>query len=124
MQHELNWVDFLLRIFNFIIIISIPILVLYVFVKLISRVRYKKTLTGLGSAIMICKTCGHVDHPNIIIRGYLTLEIILWLCGIIPGLIYTLWREQNRFQVCPLCRGKDLIPLDSPIGRQISNQQH
>jgi|GEM_PF-3342578 len=114
MQNQLDWVDFVLRSLNFIILLSLLVLVLYALIKLISHIRKRKSLRGLHLARMVCKTCGHIGQPDISMRGNLALEILLWLCGIVPGVVYTLWREQNLFEVCSMCRGKSIIPMDSP----------
>jgi len=38
-----------------------------------------------------CMTCG-VDGPPVSrTRGSMGIEILLWLCFIVPGLIYSLW---------------------------------
>ncbi len=48
------------------------------------------------------------------------LEIVLWFCYILPGLIYTIWRQTTYRQVCTVCGSDDLVPHDSPMGRQIT----
>ena len=77
-------------------------------------VRDSKTTPGL-----VCKTCGYRGCAQSQVRGTLAVEIVLWLCLIIPGLIYSLWRGGARHFVCPKCGGRELIPADSPLGRKI-----
>lgn len=67
----------------------------------------------------VCKQCGHVGGGKMKTRGSLAIEIVLWLCFIIPGLIYSLWRHGSRYQGCAVCGSGDLIPVDSPYGKQI-----
>ena len=68
---------------------------------------------------MVCKSCGFVGNPKSAVRGSIGIEIVLWLCLIIPGLIYSIWRGSSRYDACPQCGGKEMIPADSPIGRKI-----
>ena len=48
------------------------------------------------------------------------IEIILWLCFLVPGLIYSAWRISKRHDVCPSCGGADLVPLGSPRGKELA----
>ncbi len=68
---------------------------------------------------MVCKSCGFVGAAKSAVRGSLGIEIILWLCLIVPGLIYSIWRGSSRYNACPACGGKDMIPTNSPIGRKL-----
>jgi len=49
-------------------------------------------------------------------KGSLLIEIILWLCLLIPGLIYSIWRMTTKYKACPACKQATLIPADSPMG--------
>ena len=42
-------------------------------------------------AKLICSTCGTVGKPKTVTRGSFFLEIILWLCLLLPGVLYTVW---------------------------------
>lgn len=68
---------------------------------------------------LVCKSCGFVGEAKSAVRGSLGIEIVLWLCFIIPGLIYSIWRGSSRYDACPQCGGKEMIPADSPIGKKI-----
>ena len=65
----------------------------------------------------ICPSCG-TQGSRSETRGSIFIEIILWLCFIIPGLIYSLWRLTTRHKVCRAC-GSSVIPLFSPRGQQM-----
>lgn len=71
--------------------------------------------------VMLCTNCGTQAKPKKIVKGSMGLEILLWICFIIPGLIYSLWRSTSaaRYQVCPSCGAPNMVKLDSPIAKQI-----
>lgn len=65
-----------------------------------------------------CPQCGAVGTPKTQTKGSILIEIILWLCFIVPGVIYSLWRmTSGRTQVCRTCGAPNLLPLDSPKAR-------
>jgi hypothetical protein len=64
---------------------------------------------------VVCTSCGFVGEPKAITRGSFWIEVILWLCFIIPGLIYSLWRLSSRHDGCPSCGQTTLIPATSPM---------
>lgn len=70
---------------------------------------------------LVCTTCGYVGNPQRITKGSTLIELILWLCFLIPGLIYSLWRLSSKYDACPKCKGVSMIPVDSPIGQKTIN---
>lgn len=68
----------------------------------------------------ICPNCGHTGRPRYEARGTFRVEILLWLLFIVPGFLYTLWRETNRRPVCRKCGYEHLIPLDTPRGMELT----
>jgi len=68
---------------------------------------------------MLCVDCLNRGIPKDYIKGHFMIELILWLFFIVPGLIYTVWRLSSRKNVCQLCGGANLIPVDSPRARQL-----
>jgi len=68
---------------------------------------------------LICKSCGHYGDPSNETRGSFSIELILWLCFLVPGLVYSLWRLSTRRDVCAKCGSADLIPIDSPLGKKL-----
>lgn len=66
---------------------------------------------------LFCTTCGHQGETKTQTKGSLAIEIVLWLCFIIPGIIYTIWRHSSRQGVCASCGGTALVPPDSPIAK-------
>jgi len=64
---------------------------------------------------LICVNCGTQGKPKIITKGSILIEIVLWICLIVPGIIYSLWRHTSgRQPVCPSCGSPGMIPLGSP----------
>lgn len=62
-----------------------------------------------------CTTCGHEGPTKTRTKGSLLIEIILWLCFLVPGLIYSIWRISSRQPVCTSCGATTLVPPDSPM---------
>jgi predicted RNA-binding Zn-ribbon protein involved in translation (DUF1610 family) len=71
----------------------------------------------------ICESCGHAGERKRKVRGSFAIELVLWCCFLLPGLIYTLWRQGNKHYVCPSCSG-NMILCDSPRGMQLVKQLH
>lgn len=68
---------------------------------------------------MICARCGTAGRTKNHTRGSLLIELILWLCMLVPGLIYSIWRLTTRRRVCAACGSEELVPTGSPVGRQL-----
>lgn len=77
---------------------------------------YSYAKDGLGPAgkFKHCMTCGIDAKPKPVTKGSILIEIILWLCFLIPGLIYSIWRSTTRTPSCPSCGGTTMVPSDSP----------
>lgn len=56
-----------------------------------------------------CINCRRDVTP--IMPGQGWIELVLWCCYVIPGLLYSIWRraERNR-TVCPRCRNPHTTP--------------
>lgn len=67
-----------------------------------------------------CKDCGSVAEPKTATRGSMGMEVILWLCFLVPGLIYSVWRLTSKHDVCAACGSENLVPLASPAGKQLA----
>ena len=72
---------------------------------------------------LICSQCGHVGSSQTAVKGSFLIEIVLWLCFIVPGLIYSLWRSTSRYKKCPVCGSTNMIPVDSPVGQKLLADQ-
>jgi hypothetical protein len=72
---------------------------------------------------LICTTCGaRTDTPQSQTKGSFAIEVVLWLALIIPGLLYSLWRQSTRRKVCPTCGNATLILANTPDGRKRAEQ--
>lgn len=71
---------------------------------------------------MICSACGSVGAPIARMRGSFWIEIVLWLCFLVPGLLYTIWRTTTKETVCAACGKSSLVPLDTPIGQKLQRE--
>lgn len=71
----------------------------------------------------LCVTCGTIDKTKRFVPGSFLIEILLWLCFFIPGLIYSIWRLSSAKQVCRHCESKDVIPLDSPRAKNLLSEK-
>lgn len=67
------------------------------------------------SQTYICTKCGFRGDAKRITKGTFKIELILWACLLLPGLLYALWRIFSRSWVCRECGGKAVL-LDSPSG--------
>lgn len=66
---------------------------------------------------MYCPNCGTVGTPKTRVKGSFFIEVILWLCFLFPGIIYSIWRLTSKDKVCPSCGAPNMIPSDSPKAR-------
>lgn len=71
---------------------------------------------------VVCKQCGHYGEPERETKGSFWIEVVLWLCFLVPGLIYSIWRINSRHDVCAKCGSSDLIPADTPLGRKLMHE--
>ncbi len=67
----------------------------------------------------ICTVCGTVGDPKRVTKGSFLIEVVLWFWLIIPGLIYTIWRNVTKYDACPECKNPSMIPNTSPAGQKL-----
>jgi len=68
---------------------------------------------------LICSNCGSINSVRRSPKGSLLIEIVLWLFLLIPGFIYSAWRQSSYRKVCSMCGSEDLIPLNTPVGQSL-----
>ncbi len=75
-------------------------------------------VTGrLSPAAWFCLTCEQFGEPRRVTNGSFFIELILWLCFLVPGLIYSIWRLTTRHNACPHCGATTLVPQSAPRAR-------
>lgn len=74
---------------------------------------------GLFAPQRLCVQCEFKGKAKPETKGSIGVEIILWLCFLLPGMIYSVWRLSNKSMICPSCGCRDLVPLDSPRAKKI-----
>ena len=67
---------------------------------------------------IVCTSCGYIGEPGRVTNGSIGIELILWLCLLVPGLIYSIWRLSTRHDACPSCGNAAIIPAGSPMARK------
>ena len=55
---------------------------------------------------IVCPSCDYVGEAVELPKGSRKKEIILWCCLLVPGMLYTMWRQSRdgRYLGCPRCR--------------------
>lgn len=67
--------------------------------------------------MVFCQDCDFVGQPKHVKPGTTQMEVGLWLCLILPGLIYSLWRVSSRYEGCANCGSRRIVPADSPAAK-------
>ena len=67
---------------------------------------------------LICTACGHVGSSKTITKGHFALEVVLWLCFLVPGFVYSVWRHASRYEACPVCGNENLLPMSAPMAQK------
>lgn len=70
---------------------------------------------------IVCTACGYVGEPTTATKGSFGVELVLWLCLIIPGLIYSIWRLSSRHDACRILRTDRANPYGLTHGGQVSS---
>lgn len=70
----------------------------------------------------ICARCGTRGPGKRVTKGSFLIELFLWLCLIVPGLVYSLWRLTTKHTACRKCGSTELVPVDTPMGRKLGEQ--
>ncbi len=59
-----------------------------------------------------CPNCGYEGPSVRRTRGSIGIEAVLWLCFLLPGLIYSLWRASTRAKTCPRCSSEHVVSME------------
>jgi hypothetical protein len=71
---------------------------------------------------LICATCGCRTAGQSVNKGSALIELILWCCFLVPGLLYTVWRRTSAPRICHACGAKTLVPLSTPVGKKLATE--
>jgi len=71
---------------------------------------------------IVCTKCGTSGKPKMAMPGSELLLLFLLLCGIFPGFIYAVYRLTNRYPICKVCKSREVIGVDTPIGKNLINK--
>jgi tetratricopeptide (TPR) repeat protein len=69
--------------------------------------------------ICVCTECLTIGQKITVMQGSWIVRVILYMCGIVPGIAYSAWQESTKKNVCPGCKKDSMIPVDAPKGRQL-----
>ena len=59
---------------------------------------------------MVCTNCLHKGSPKREVAGSFLIEIVLYLFMIVPGIIYTIWRNTGGVSYrCKKCKSTELM---------------
>ncbi len=67
----------------------------------------------------VCPACALTGNAIVIQKGSRKVEILLWCCLIVPGLIYTLWRQGTTKHYCRTCE-VEMISVKGPHGQRLT----
>jgi hypothetical protein len=71
----------------------------------------------------VCTSCGSQVRPRSITPGTMGMELLLWLCFLVPGIIYSIWRIASGYNGCPVCKNRNLVPIGTPAAQSILRAQ-
>jgi TRAP-type mannitol/chloroaromatic compound transport system permease small subunit len=75
-------------------------------------------------ADLICPNCGELGKLKSKTKGNIWIEILLWCCFLIPGLLYSIWRLTSKQTVCQSYENPGMISVDSPRWNEIWTKYH
>jgi len=73
-----------------------------------------------GPKTHICPNCRSIVNPVRVTPGSTFLEVLLWLCFLLPGILYTAYCQANKRRVCPVCGAQNPVPLTTPAGQALA----
>jgi hypothetical protein len=70
--------------------------------------------SGANAGALHCMTCGTDGPGRSRTSGSIAIEIVLWVCLIVPGVVYSIWRLTTRRKVCAACGSEQVVPYAAP----------
>lgn len=65
-----------------------------------------------------CTRGEHVGHPRKVVPGSWAIELLLLICEVVPGVVYSIWRGRSFYRVCNSCGSREIVPLTSPVAHR------
>lgn len=87
-----------------------------------SQIKSGYKASGEHGGKKYCMTCGSDTLPKTTTKGSMGIEIVLWLCFLLPGLIYSIWRLSSRHDACAACGSATLVPIGTPTAQMQAKQ--
>jgi hypothetical protein len=82
-------------------------------------------LVLVSAAGYVCLDCNsYTSDPDIGMPGSIILEVALYFCYIVPGIIYSIWRRTQHVRICKMCQKNKLIEIMSPEGRVLFKRKY
>jgi len=57
-------------------------------------------------------------------KGHFALEFVLWLCFLVPGIIYSIWRLTTRRETCPDLQQRKSVTRVGADGTAVPSRKH
>lgn len=87
------------------------------------RARSQHGVAAGASRAYVCTQCGFLGLPSWKVPGSTAITLILVWFAVVPAIIYSIWRNSNRFPACPQCGApRSMIPSDSEMGRRYTRE--
>lgn len=77
----------------------------------------------MAKAAWFCTQCEQLGTPRTVTKGSFVIEVLAWLCFLIPGVLYSLWRLTTRHKACPHCGSASIVPSSSPRAQAAAARQ-
>lgn len=71
-----------------------------------------------------CPSCDSFTDGKKETRGHFAMEVLLWLCFLLPGFIYSIWRQTSKHMTCSHCGAGNLISFNSPKAKKELGQDY
>lgn len=79
--------------------------------------------SNYGKRRVVCTQCSTVSMTRRRPRGSGAVELVLWCCLVVPGLLYSVWRRAQTEYRCPVCHAP-AIDAETPRGRALVQAPH
>lgn len=71
-----------------------------------------------GAEKEFCTSCQEAVFSERQTPGSVLLLIVLTCFFFLPGVLYLAWMLASRYDACPNCGGRSLVPVNSPAARR------